>query len=225
MHPKIELIQTEDGSHSLYIPELNETYHSTHGALRESDYVFIKNGLDLVKDNNEITILEVGFGTGLNTFLTFLESEKNGLKIHYHTLEPYPLEESIVRSLNYPEKIASDKSSFFYDFHKYPFGEKVEVVPGFTFQKDLTKLEQLELQPNYFDLVYFDAFAPSKQPELWSLENFEKIFSWLKEGGVLVSYCASGQFKRNLRSAGFLVETLPGPPGKKEMTRGKKKLL
>lgn len=223
MQSKIEIIKTEDGSHSLYIPDMKETYHSTHGALRESEYVFIKNGLDLIPDN-EINILEVGFGTGLNTFLTFLESEKRELKIYYQTIEPYPLKENIFSELNYPEMIAPDKSSFFYDFHKVPFGEKNEINPGFIFQKHLQKLEDLEMQPEFFDLVYFDAFAPSKQPELWELGNFEKIFRWMKNEGVIVSYCASGQFKRNLKSAGFFVETLPGPPGKKEMTRGRKLL-
>jgi tRNA U34 5-methylaminomethyl-2-thiouridine-forming methyltransferase MnmC len=224
MQSKIEIIKTEDGSHSLYIPDMKETYHSTHGALRESEYVFIKNGLDLIETSNEINILEVGFGTGLNTFLTFLESEKKALKIYYQTIEPYPLEEDIFSALNYPDIIAPDKSRYFYDFHKAPFGEKVQFSKEFVFQKHFQKLEDLQLKPDQLDLVYFDAFAPSKQPELWSLENFEKVFGWMKNEGVIVSYCASGQFKRNLKSAGFFVETLPGPPGKKEMTRGKKKL-
>jgi tRNA U34 5-methylaminomethyl-2-thiouridine-forming methyltransferase MnmC len=224
MQSKIEIIKTEDGSHSLYIPDMKETYHSTHGALRESEYVFIKNGLDLIETSNEINILEVGFGTGLNTFLTFLESEKKALKIYYQTIEPYPLEEDIFSALNYPDILAPDKSRYFYDFHKAPFDEKVQFSNEFVFQKHFQKLEDLQLKPNQLDLVYFDAFAPSKQPELWSLENFEKIFGWMKKEGVIVSYCASGQFKRNLKSAGFFVETLPGPPGKKEMTRGKKKL-
>lgn len=224
MQSKIEIIKTEDGSHSLYIPDMKETYHSTHGALRESEYVFMKNGLDLIETSNEINILEVGFGTGLNTFLTFLESEKKALKIYYQTIEPYPLKEDLFSALNYPDIIAPDKSKYFYDFHKAPFGEKILFSKEFVFQKHFQKLEDLLLKPDQLDLVYFDAFAPSKQPELWSLENFEKVFGWMKNEGVIVSYCASGQFKRNLKSAGFFVETLPGPPGKKEMTRGKKKL-
>jgi len=222
MQSKIEIIKTEDGSHSLYIPDMKETYHSTHGALRESEYVFIKNGLDLIETGNEINILEVGFGTGLNTFLTFLESEREALKIFYQTIEPYPLEENIFSALNYPDLIAPDKSSFFYDFHKVPFGEKIQFNKEFVFQKHFQKLELLQMQPEFLDLVYFDAFAPSKQPELWELGNFEKIYGWMKNEGVIVSYCASGQFKRNLKAAGFFVETLPGPPGKKEMTRGRK---
>ncbi|WP_028981472.1 tRNA (5-methylaminomethyl-2-thiouridine)(34)-methyltransferase MnmD [Sporocytophaga myxococcoides] len=222
MQSKIEIIKTEDGSHSLYIPDMKETYHSTHGALRESEYVFIQNGLDLIPTDNEINILEVGFGTGLNTFLTFLESEKRALKIYYQTIEPYPLEENIFLELNYPEMISPDKSSIFYDFHKASFGEIKEINQDFIFKKHLQKLENLEMKPAILDLVYFDAFAPSKQPELWELGNFEKIYGWMKNEGVIVSYCASGQFKRNLKAAGFFVETLPGPPGKKEMTRGRK---
>lgn len=217
-----QLIKSEDGSHTIYLPELNETYHSTHGALQESKHVFIKYGLEEVaKKCKEITILEVGFGTGLNALLTIQTAQQLGITIYYHTLEPYPLPEEIITGLNYPSYFNSELQEAFFKIHKAAFEAPVEIINNFHFTKYKTTLQDFNaaLQD---DVVYFDAFAPNKQPEVWSYSNLQKVYDLLKPGGILVSYCARGQFKRDLKALGMQVEALPGPPGKKEMTRGKK---
>jgi tRNA U34 5-methylaminomethyl-2-thiouridine-forming methyltransferase MnmC len=219
---EIKIVISEDGSNTLYLPHLNETYHSLHGAVQESEHVFLKNGVcHLSSSKKKLTILEVGFGTGLNALLTYRLAMNEGIQIDYHTIEAFPLKDEIVKQLNYPTFFAAEKlDEFFYYLHSCVWNRSHQLSMNFLFHKYLTKLEEFNPADLKADVVFYDAFAPGKQPEMWEPDKFEKIYSFMNPGGVLVSYCASGQFKRNLKAAGFTIEALPGPPGKKEMTRG-----
>ena len=222
---EIRIIETSDGSQSLFLKDMNETYHSTHGALTESQYVFIEKGLQFWFDSNKqdsLKILEVGFGTGLNALLTlaFVKSHEK-VEIDYQTLEPYPLPQSVYSKLKYAELIDSADTATLIEMHQSPFGEQLD-YEHFTFKKHKEQVQDFEGEG--FDLIYFDAFAPSKQKEVWDLKIFQSLFSQLNQNGVLVTYCAQGQFKRDLVTAGFDIETLDGPPGKKEMVRGVKRV-
>jgi tRNA U34 5-methylaminomethyl-2-thiouridine-forming methyltransferase MnmC len=220
----LEIRQTKDGSNTLYVPELNEHYHSVHGALQESQHVFIKHGLEHVLHlRKDIKILEVGFGTGLNAILTYPFALAQKAFIQYDTLEKFPLGIDVVEQLHFDKVILNpEMQEVFMELHKAPWNEPVDVIPYFTLQKIHETLEEFVAPQAYYDLIYFDAFAPEKQPELWSDEMFAKLYKATRPGGVLVTYCAKGSFKRSLRAAGFEVEALPGPPGKREMTRGLK---
>ena len=219
--PELKIIITADGSHSLLDTVLNETYHSTHGAIRESQHVFIHAGLDLWRQqqpNKELRILEMGFGTGLNVFLTALHTLEANPGIYYESWEAFPLTMDIIGQLNYPAVLGVPE--LFTRIHDAAWDEQVEVTPSFVLNKrrgDMltTRLDETQL----FDLIFYDAFAPSKQPALWTLEILKKVAGTLKKGGLFVTYCAKGQVKRDLKSLGLTVETLPGPPGKKEMIR------
>lgn len=218
----IRIITTEDGSHSLFDEELNETYHSTRGARGESMHVFIKEGLEHWLGENhkeEIGILEVGLGTGLNAFLTAVWAEEKNQKVRFTSLEPFPIKKDIYESLNYFE--TEDEKKILLKIHNREWETKVSITPSFDLIKTTTKLEAFQSSGS-FDIIYFDAFAPSKQPEVWSSENLKKCFDLLNPNGILTTYCAQGQFKRNLKEAGFFVETLKGAMGKKEMVRGRK---
>lgn len=216
----IKIINTSDGSQSLFIKSLNETYHSTHGALNESRHVFIDNGLnDWFSHSNkkQIRILEVGFGTGLNALLTWAYAKSySDIQIDYLTLEPFPLKPEVYHELTYHSLIPEIAQSELLSLHQSDFGHKND-YGNFCFRKECITLQSF--REDQLDLIYFDAFAPNKQMEMWNLEVFESLFDQLNTGGVLVTYCAQGQFKRNLKKAGFIVQTLPGPPGKKEMVR------
>lgn len=223
MSEKLTLIITEDGSHSIYHESLKETYHSFHGAFKESIHVFMLYGLDawLMRNPQKkpIRIFEVGFGTGLNAWLTLVWAEQNQIPVLYHTIEPFPLDEEIYSQLNYGD---IDDGIFHYKpylqrLHKANWNEGVVMSEYFNMKKEQTTLEEVRLYPS--DVVFFDAFAPSKQPELWTKDLLEKVSQQLNHGGALTTYCATGELKRNLRGLGLTVETLPGPPGKKEMTR------
>ncbi|MBX9851161.1 MAG: tRNA (5-methylaminomethyl-2-thiouridine)(34)-methyltransferase MnmD [Cytophagaceae bacterium] len=223
MNPaEIQLIISEDGSHTLFLPHLNETYHSTRGAIAESRYVFIDAGLEkLLADNNEIVVFEVGFGTGLNALLSLMYALEKNIKVYYHTLEPYPLPEEIFSQLNYLELLnRNDLKDAYMSMHKSKNGETLKMNSHFQFTRYQSRLEDFQFENLNADIVYYDAFAPSKQAEIWSVENLKKVKSLLNEKGILVTYCANGQFKRNLKEVGFVVESLAGPLGKKEMTRG-----
>ena len=226
MPEKLELIITSDGSHSLLHTELNETYHSVHGAIQESIHVFLNNGLEYVEQSthqSEIRILEVGFGTGLNALLTLHHSLIGSTKILYESLEAFPVEQEIVSQLNYPKALNfSDSEKYFLQLHRSGWGQHIEIASNFSLLKRHAKIQNVELEVEKFDVIYFDAFAPSKQPEMWELSVLKKIERSMKSGAVFVTYCAKGQLKRDLKSLGLLVETLPGPPGKKEMVRAVK---
>lgn len=223
MLDKLELIITSDGSHSLLNSELNETYHSTHGAIQESIHVFIKNGLDYFQQGNhpsEISILEVGFGTGLNALLTLQHCLIGSTKILYESLEAFPIEQHTASQLNYPKILEfPDSEKYFLQLQQSSWDRHVEITSNFSLLKRHAKIQNVELEVEKFDVIYFDAFAPSKQPEMWELPILKKIERSMKPDAVFVTYCAKGQLKRDLKSLGLLVETLPGPPGKKEMVR------
>jgi tRNA U34 5-methylaminomethyl-2-thiouridine-forming methyltransferase MnmC len=221
---EIKIVISEDGSNTLYLPELNETYHSLHGAVQESEHVFLKQGLmHFAQKSRKMTVLEVGFGTGLNALLTYRLAMNEGMQVDYHTIEAFPLPEEIVKQLNYPSIFAAEKlDEFFQYLHSCAWEKDHRLAADFIFHKYLTKLEDFNPPLLKADVVFYDAFAPSKQPEMWETDIFRKLYGLMNPGGILVSYCASGQFKRNLKAAGFKVESLPGPPGKKEMTRAEK---
>lgn len=215
----IEIILTRDGSQTLRNTELNETYHSIHGALQESLHVFIQQGLEhkLQQRLPELSMLEVGFGTGLNAWLTAQQIADRDVLVNYISLESFPLGHAIWSKLNY----ASDPRGLrlFEKVHSATWDEPVLVTPNFSLHKIKSTLQQAILASAKFDLIYFDAFAPEKQPEMWTLPSLEKVVEAMKPDAVLVTYCAKGQVKRDLRSLGLVVETLPGPPGKREMIR------
>lgn len=225
---EVKLIITDDGSHSLYLPGMNETYHSSHGALSESRHVFIKSGyLPVISTVAErpVRVLEVGFGTGLNALLSQQQAEKLRVTTHFTTLEPFPLAGELYRQLNYPTLLGSGEnnalSETFLRMHSEGWDEVQPVSPHFTLEKLKLRLEDFANEGQYH-VVYFDAFAPNKQEEVWDETLIRKVADHMAPGGVLVTYCAQGKFKRSLKAAGLTVENLPGPPGKKEMTRGRK---
>lgn len=214
---KIKIIATNDGSFSIYNEALDETYHSRHGAVRESQHVFISQGLMYfghLKKAESIHILEVGFGTGLNALLTLNESFQENRLINYSALETNPLEKEIWSQLYYP-----DPHLFFDKIHSATWSEWITLSENFKLRKIYNSIHEEVLGSSEFDLIYFDAFAPGKQPDMWTINVFEKIVNAMKSGAVFVTYCAKGQLKRDLKSVGLLVESLPGPPGKREMVR------
>lgn len=219
------LIQTADGSYTLYLPEMNEHYHSIHGALHESMHVFIREGLDKViqPGATKINILEVGLGTGLNALLTLMRSAETGCSVNYLALEPYPLNREEVAALNYIDLAGEEMpEKAFRQMHELPFFEKERIITGFEFEKWHHKVHEASLPAESFDLVYFDAFGPQVQPELWTEKVFAGLFASMKPGGVIATYSAKGSVKRTLKACGFLLEHPPGPKGKREMTRGVK---
>jgi tRNA U34 5-methylaminomethyl-2-thiouridine-forming methyltransferase MnmC len=223
MPDQIQIITTGDGSHSLLNSALNETYHSVHGARRESVHVFIKNGLEYFLEKNQVEvakIFEVGFGTGLNALLTASFAEDHRQKISYTSIEAYPLSSDITSQLNYAD--TESEKIIFHKLHTGSWENENLINDYFTLKKIRNRLEEIQLAKNGFNVIFFDAFAPSKQPELWELPILEKVCRLLQMGGVFVTYCAKGQLKRDLQKLGLEVQTLPGPPGKKEMVRALK---
>ena len=214
---------TEDGSHTLFIPEMDEHYHSTHGALAESMHVYIDAGLRQCP-KKELHLLEIGFGTGLNAFLSLIEGEKQGKTIHYTALELYPLSLEKASSLNYATLVSPEKEAFFLQMHQTPWNETAKIGAHFFLQK----LQRNAALPSAFvfekqmDVVYFDAFAPDKQPEMWTQPVFDAIYSLCASDAILTTYCAKGAVRRMLQAAGFTVERLAGPVGKREILRGRK---
>lgn len=217
-----QVVITEDGSTTLFIPELNEHYHSIHGALQESMHIFIREGYKQIR-NFPAHIFEAGFGTGLNVFLTYLVSEKEGKSIHYTAIEKYPLEDHFVSLLNYPEKTDPAKAEVFLAIHDAPWEQDIRISENFILHKRKGDLREVQLQNSSYDLVYFDAFGPDVQPELWTEEIFRMLCESMKEGACLVTYSVKGSVTRALKAAGFSIEKLPGPPGKREMTRATKR--
>lgn len=220
------MIITEDGSSSIHLPEWGESYHSKHGAVQEAYHVFLKMGLFHFREKKPLTkpvqILEVGFGTGLNAFITLLESEKNALQIEYTGVEAYPVKPDEVEQLNYVQQLsAKNRASVFQEMHSVPWGKFYELVPGFRMKKE-EKLFQDISKKNQFHLIYFDAFGARVQPELWTKEIFEKMHVALQKNGMLVTYSAKGSVKRAMKAIGFEVEILQGPPGKRHMLRATK---
>jgi tRNA U34 5-methylaminomethyl-2-thiouridine-forming methyltransferase MnmC len=217
-----QIIETSDGSHSLYLPDLDETYHSRHGAIQESTHVFMAHGFrPILKQKNEINILEVGFGTGLNAILTLKELGGTEASVFYHSIEKHPLSLEIIQKLNYPILNQLVTPDLFNQMHKTDWQRWEPITPHFSLFKDSCDLMDINLN-DWADIVYFDAFGPRVQPEMWELDHLTKVSQALRVGGVFVTYCAQGQFKRTLRDLNFKIEILPGPPGKREMTRAVK---
>lgn len=212
---KRTLITTNDGSHSLFVEQLGETYHSIHGAIIEAQHVYISNGLDFCS-KTELSILEMGFGTGLNTFLTLLESEKNNLNIRYTALEAYPVSAEHWQHLNYPK--SPEEKNLFEKLHLSPWELPNQITQNFELVKKNCLLQNFT-SDDRFDLIYFDAFGFNYQPELWSIEVFENLKKHLKSQGVLVTYACKGEVTRGLKNLGFEVQKISGPPGKRQMTR------
>lgn len=218
-----EIIITSDGSSTIHLPEWNEQYHSKHGAIQEALHVFIKSGLQLFS-NRKLNILEIGFGTGLNSFITFLEAPKLNLEIDYVGVEAYPVAVDEVEKLNYVSELKADNNiEVFKEMHELKWGEKGAISAEFNLTKQQQFFQEIK-DVDTFDLIYFDAFGARVQPELWTEEIFQIMFKSLKKDGVLVTYSAKGSVRRAMQTVGFKVERLPGPPGKREMLRATKEL-
>ena len=223
---KKEIIVSKDGSQTLSIPEMDETYHSINGALTESQHVFIDMGIDkLPKGQKEIKIFEVGFGTGLNAMTTIDWLKTNPSKqIIYHTIEAFPVDKGIIEKLNYADLFTfKDSVELYNKIHEIKWNQEISLSSQFKIAKFHNKLEDFKLESNYYDCIYFDAFAPNKQGEMWEMDILRKCHEALAIHGRFVTYCAKGQLKRDLKTLGFEVVMVPGPPGKREMTTAIKK--
>ncbi len=210
------ITQSADGSTTLWVPGLDEHYHSIHGALTESQHVFIEAGLKAIGTSN-VRILEVGLGTALNARLTLDQAQQDGLTIEYHALEKFPLTKEEIEAVGFQ---GMSKEA---PFLTATPGAVTQITEQFTFRLLVEDVKTFEGEQGSYDLIYFDAFAPSAQPDLWTDAIFENMFRLLKPGGALVTYCAKGVVKRSMKAAGFEVEALPGPPRKREMTRAWKR--
>lgn len=220
--------KTDDGSATLFVPELDEHYHSTKGARTESQHIFIDMGLKASTATSP-RVLEIGFGTGLNAWLTLKEAESSCREVHYTGLELYPLAWEMVEQLGYiPSSEQQHAAELFKQLHTAPWEKEIQLTPHFTLLKQETDANLLKAETDInklssFDVIYFDAFAPEKQPEMWSQELFNRLYVLLNKDGILTTYCAKGIIRRMLQAAGFTVERLPGPPGgKREILRARK---
>lgn len=216
-----EFVITGDGSQTLYIPELDEHYHSTHGAINESNHVYINNGFYQI-GKPEISILEIGFGTGLNALLTYEHAKKCNIKVDYYCLEKYPLSEFEFNKLEYWKSCSNNNPEIFRNIHISKWGTKSQISDSFTLIKSKSDLLPHDFKDDTFDLIYYDAFGPSKQAEMWTEEILRKVAKTLNFDGIFVTYCAKGSVRRALSAAGISMERIPGPVGKKEILRGKR---
>lgn len=219
---KREFIITEDGSHTLHVPELNEHYHSTHGAVQESRHVYIDAALKpALAIFSEIHLLEIGFGTGLNALLTMMATA-GGTPVFYTGIEAYPLNAEESAMINYPEQLNQNRDIFLL-LHQSPWNNGfAEIQQGFLLEKLQARLQDVILSNDKYNTVYFDAFAPSIQPELWEKSIFEKIYHAMAFEGILTTYSSKGSVRRTLQEVGFSVERIPAPAGKREMLRARK---
>lgn len=217
------LIQTADGSHSLFVPSLDEQYHSRHGAVQESRHVFIEEGLRAAAGaRKQLHILEYGFGTGLNALLTATVARMLDIAVDYQAIEAYPLTADEVQALNYATHVAGDHVAADWEaIHAGAWGEWAEVHPRFRILRHHRDMLGFDGGP-WADVVYYDAFAPDKQPELWTVEAMGAVWANMAEGGLLTTYCAKGDVRRAMQAAGLAVTKRPGPPGKREMLVGRK---
>lgn len=221
---KTSLVVTKDNSHTLFSEQFGATYHSTHGAIQESKHVFIQNGLEFYVQKNgtsQLSILEIGFGTGLNALLTHEFAQKKQLSVNYHSIEAFPISVEDAMKLNYTDGLNQEVKESFLKMHQGEFGLVTLINSFFSLTKHHSPIEDFRLNQQ-FDIIYFDAFSPSQQPELWTESVFQNMFNLLKPGGILVTYCAQGQMKRHMKAAGFNIVALQGPPGKREMTKAEK---
>ena len=214
------IVTTSDGSHTLYVPELDEHYHSINGAVQESEHIFIRNGFDFCTDE-PLCIFEAGFGTGLNTLLTALKSLKGKREVFYTAIDKYPLNNVIIRALNYAQFTSDGGQELFNRIHDCEWGKMTRICMNFSLMKISGDLVSDDLS-GMFGLIYFDAFGPDKQPEMWTKEILRKISGITAAGGIFITYSSKGDVKRNLRDSGFRVDLLPGPPGKRHFIRAVK---
>lgn len=214
----LEIQTTADGSTTIYLPDMDEHYHSVNGAVIESLHIYIGNGL-LAHSGNVLSLLEIGFGTGLNAIQTLITCENQKIKLHYTTYEKYPLNQKITDQLNFD--LEEKYLALYRQIHQAEWNRPVEITPQFTIHKIEADLTNEKISGN-FDVVYFDAFAPDKQPDLWNEVLFKNIYDRMNENGILVTYCAKGVVRRLLNSIGFTTFRLPGPPGKREILQAKK---
>jgi tRNA U34 5-methylaminomethyl-2-thiouridine-forming methyltransferase MnmC len=218
---------TEDGSHSIFSEQFGVAYHSTHGAIQETQRIFIEAALNYFTQKNnvhKVKILDIGFGTGLNVFMTFLEAQKQGFDIDLTTVEAYPLSISTAEQLNYAQLLNVPQfDPVLKQLHTFSWTEKHVMGDAFSLQKLLLDVKKIDFQDK-FDIIYYDAFSPESQPELWEPEMLQRMYDALRNGGILTTYCAKGSFKRALKSVGFQVENIAGPRGKREITRAFKLL-
>jgi tRNA U34 5-methylaminomethyl-2-thiouridine-forming methyltransferase MnmC len=211
-------IITEDGSSSFYLENFDESFHSKHGAIQESQHIYIGNGLELFKNSDRVNILELGFGTGLNSLLSYQFAKENNIRINYTAIELYPLQQYEINKLNYQSSLEIEAKIFdkieFCEWHT-----KVEISEFFSLRKLEMDIKELDFPSDSFDLVYFDAFNPDIQPELWTEDVFKRLYKTMNITSFLLTYSVKGFVKRNLKSAGFKIEKLPGPIGKREILR------
>lgn len=221
MEQEVKIESTSDGSHTLFVPSLNEHYHSINGAKQESSHIYINAGLQhSLKDN--IKVLEIGFGTGLNAYLSLLHAQQTGKTIDYTSVELYPLSMKIVEQLNYVTDSEAQEKEYFNLLHACNWNQKEKITPFFFLTKIQTDFSKVHLPLNLsptFDVIYYDAFAPEKQPDMWSQDIFNYLYTLTNQNGILTTYCAKGVVRRMLIQAGYNVERLPGPPGKREILR------
>jgi len=215
-----QIIKTSDGSDTIFVPELNEHYHSIHGAVQESSYIFIKSGFDFCK-TDPLNIFEVGFGTGLNALLTAIKCMEGDREVNYTSIEKYPIDEITVKTLNHYQFAGESGKEIYNSIHSAKWNERVRICRKFNLMKISGDLTSDVIKGNY-DLIYFDAFGPDKQPEMWTKEIFAALAGLTNKNGILVTYSAKGEVKRNLRACGFEVTLLPGPPGKRQIIRAVK---
>ena len=216
-----KIVITNDGSHSIFNAKINECYHSKHGAIVEAEHVFIRNGFS-VFNKPEINILEIGFGTGLNALLTSKEAKDKAIQVNYHAIELYPINKDIYMQLNFADLIGIERE-ILSKLHNCSWKKQNNINSYFNLKKHHISIEKYETNLK-FDVIYFDAFSPEKQPELWEENIFKKMYGFLKTNGFLVTYCAKGAVKRTMRKVGFEIIVLDGPPGKRQMTRAKKSI-
>ena len=223
---KRELVLTSDGSHTVSIPEINITYHSKFGAIQESQHIFIEAGLNYLRNASKQTgvlnIFEMGFGTGLNALLTLIATAPPQQKIYYETTELFPLEMEQVNRLNYCGQLNQPiLQKTFEQLHLCEWNREIEISPYFILKKTNTSLLNFSGNTS-FNLVYFDAFAPEVQPELWTTGVFSNLYAHMQTGAVLTTYCSKSIVRKAMQAVGFIVTKIPGPPGKREMVRATK---
>lgn len=217
-----EIFITQDGSHSVLSGAFGVPYHSKYGAIQETQHVFIEAALyPKIEMSKSVSILEIGFGTGLNALMTLLEAHRQSLELDYHTFEKFPISMEQAQQLNYPT-VFDIPTDTFLQLHQCDWNTPTALSEKVFFTKWLSDFHAIDFQ-NQFDIIYFDAFAPNAQADLWEADLLSKMYAALKINGVLTTYCAKGVVKRCLRSVGFEIEAIPGPPGKREMTRAWKK--
>ncbi len=219
---ELEIIVTEDGSKTIFLPHLNETYHSSHGAIQEANHVFILNGLMNVEES-QMTIFEMGFGTGLNALLAYRFAKNNNKHVVYHGIEAFPVSISVAQEMDYIKSLEPELQDVYDWMHTAEWDKELIFDEYFSFKKIHGKIEEHVIPVNVYDVIFYDAFGPRAQVDMWHNDILAKMYAGTKLGKFLVTYCAKGQVKRDLKALGYEIEPLPGPPGKREMTRAWKR--